>query len=39
MAKGRMLSKRANKRHFARTAGRTSKVNTKISMMRGGPRL
>ena len=39
MAKGRMLSKKANKAQFAKTAGRTRRVNTKISMMRGGPRL
>lgn len=39
MSKGRMLSKHANKKQFARTAGRTRKMNTKISMMRGGPRL
>lgn len=39
MAKGRMLSKKANKSQFAKTAGRTRRVNTKISMMRGGPRL
>ena len=39
MAKGRMLSKRANKADFARKASRTRRVNTKISMMRGGPRL
>lgn len=39
MAKGRMLSKRANKISFAKKAGRTRKINTKISMMRGGPRL
>lgn len=39
MAKGRMLSKRANKKQFAKTAGRSRRINTKISMMRGGPRL
>lgn len=33
------LSKKANKVDFARKAGRTRKLNTKISMMRGGPRL
>lgn len=37
--KRRMLSKRANKIDFARKASRTRKMNTKISMMRGGPRL
>lgn len=36
---GKMLSKRANKRDFAKKASRTRKMNTKISMMRGGPRL
>lgn len=36
--KRHMLSKRANKRDFARKAARTRKINTKISMMRGGPR-
>lgn len=35
----KMLGKRANKRDFARKASRTRKLNTKISMMRGGPRL
>lgn len=33
------LSKRANKRDFAVKASRTRKMNYKISMMRGGPRL
>lgn len=37
--KGRMLSKRANKSDFRRKASRTRRINTKISMMRGGPRL
>lgn len=37
--KRRMLSKRANKIDFAKKASRTRKMNTKISMMRGGPRL
>lgn len=37
--KGKMLSKRANKVDFRRKASRTRKFNTKISMMRGGPRL
>lgn len=37
--KRRLLSKRANKVDFARKASRTRKINTKISMMRGGPRL
>lgn len=36
--KRRMLSKRANKLDFAKKASRTRKINTKISMMRGGPR-
>lgn len=39
MAKGRMLSKRENKRDFRRKASHVKPVNTKISMMRGGPRL
>lgn len=34
-----MLSKGANKRDYARKASKTKKINTKISMMRGGPRL
>lgn len=37
--KGKMLSKRANKADFRRKASRTRKINTRISMMRGGPRL
>lgn len=36
--KRRMLSKRANKIDFAKKASRTRRINTKISMMRGGPR-
>lgn len=32
------LSKRVNKIDFARKAARTRKLNTKVSMMRGGPR-
>lgn len=39
MARGRRLSKRANKVDFARKASRTRKMNYKISLMRGGPRL
>ena len=39
MQKRVALSRRANKADFARKAGRTRKLNTKISMMRGGPRL
>lgn len=39
MSKGKQLSKRANKIDFARKASRTRKMNTRISMMRGGPRL
>lgn len=38
MKRGR-LSKRANKIDFAKKASRTRKFNTKVSMMRGGPRL
>lgn len=37
--KRKLLSRRANKVDFARKASRTRKINTKISMMRGGPRL
>lgn len=37
MKRGR-LSKHANKADFARKAARTRKLNTKVSMMRGGPR-
>lgn len=33
------LTKRANKKDFAKKAARTRRVNTKISMMRAGPRL
>ena len=38
MIRGR-LPKRINKKDFAKKASRTRKINTKISMMRGGPRL
>lgn len=36
--KRRMLSKRANKRNFARTAGYVNPRNTGVDMMRGGSR-
>lgn len=37
--RGHALSKRANKKDFSRKASKTKKLNYKISMMRGGPRL
>lgn len=39
MQKRVKLSKHANKREFARKASRSRALNTRISMMRGGPRL